>query len=117
MRQFLRRRRRRGSHRLVGVWWKEAGLSLSFDLVEAIHAAVVLLVPVLGCLFDLVLVTCRSKLRGTGQEPDAVHQVLGILLYVSIAKVVGCQQAGSGLRLCGIRIGLQFCGISFNRGL
>ena len=78
---------------------------------SVVLGAVVLLVPVLGGVFDGLLEIGLSELRSAGQEPDSVLDVLGILVQVSVAEVIGVDESRAGSGLAGILIGLQLLGI------
>ena len=76
---------------------EKIGLGQRLDGRIAVHASVVLVVEVLGGLFDLRLGLRRSKLSRPGQKPCCILQVRRRLLRIGLSQQVGVIESGTDL--------------------
>ena len=90
---------RRSRSRVIFRRRKEIGLRQSLDCWVAVHAAVVLVVEVLGRLFDLRLGLRGSELRRPGQKPGSILEVWRGLLRIGLSQKVSVIESRTGLRL------------------
>ncbi len=68
---------------------KEVGLGQGLDRGITVHAAMVLVVEVLGGLFDLRLGLRRRELSRPGKEPRRVLEVGRGLLRIGLSQKIG----------------------------